>query len=74
MDKISPEIELLVSRPSSEDRPAPVPILTIQNSPPSCFSSPSLSYKLPSFLSSLVAKTPIVEVEEVDNINSDIEM
>ena len=29
LDKISPETELSVSRPSSEDKPAPIPILTI---------------------------------------------
>ena len=77
LNKISSETELLVSGPSSKDRPTPVPILhipipLIQNNP-SCFPSPFLSYKFPSPLPFPGPKKPIVEIKEADNVDSDIE-
>ena len=54
LNKISSETKLLVSSPSSKDRPTSIPILhipipPIQNNPP-CFPSSFLSYKFPSLL------------------------
>ena len=76
LDKINPEIELSVSRPSSKDRPAiisilPILILSIQNNYSPYFSSFSLSYKYLSLLLSLMAKMTIAEI---DNINYDVEI
>jgi len=55
LNKISSETKLLVSSPSSKDRPTSIPILhipipPIQNNSP-CFPSSFLSYKFPSLLS-----------------------
>jgi len=54
LNKISSETELLVSSPSSKDRPTLVPILHIPVPPiqnnPSYFPLPFLSYKFPSLL------------------------
>ena len=79
MNKISPKIKLLVPDPSRKDRPALVPIPhtsipPIQNNSPTCFSSPSLSYKLTSSLSTPSFKKPIVKIKEDDNINFDVEI
>jgi len=78
LDKISSETESLISGSSDKDRPAPVPIPHIsipltQNNPPTHSHSSLLSYKFLS-LSSLLSKKPIVKIENIDNINSDIEM
>jgi len=79
LNKISPEIELLVLDPSRKDGPTLVPIPhtsipPIQNNPPTCFSLPSFSYKLISSLPTPRFKMPIVEIEEDNNIDSDVEM
>ena len=70
---------MLVSKPSRKDKLVPVSILhtfipPIQNNPPHFSPLPSLSYNFPSLLSLSVPKKPIIEVEEVDNINSNVEM
>jgi len=70
---------LLVPKCSRKDKLVPVSIshtfiLPIQNNPPHFSSLPSLSYNFPSLLSLSVPKKPIVEVEEVDNINSNVKM
>jgi len=49
-------------------------ILSIQNNFPTCFSSLSLSYKSPSFLTIPRFKKPIVEIEENDDVDSNIEI
>jgi len=77
LDKISPEIELLVSSPSEKNKPALVPIPyipipLIQNNPPT--PSPSFSYKSPSFLSTPVSKKSIVKIEENNDVDSDVEI
>jgi len=79
LNKISSEIESLVSDPSRKDRPALVLILhtsipPIQNNPPTCFSSPSLFYKLTSPPPTPRFKKPIVEIEENDDVDFDVEM
>jgi len=78
LNKISWEIELLVSRPFSEDKPAllSIPYISIspiQNNSP-CFLSLSLSYKSPSLLPLPVSKKPIVKVEKVDDIEFNVEI
>ena len=79
LDKISLEIELLVSDSFRKDRPALVSIPhtsipSIQNNPPACSSSLSLFYKSISPLSTLRFKKLIVEIEENDNVDSNVEM
>jgi len=79
LNKISPEIELSISSPSGKDRLAPVPILhtyipSIQDNPPTYSSSPFLSYKSLSPSPTLGSKKSIVEIEENDNVDSNIEM
>ena len=79
MDKISSDIELSISESFSKDKPTLVsilytPISLIQNNPPPFFSLLSLFYKS-LFLSSLpMSKIPTIEVEEINNINSDIKI
>ena len=79
LDKISPEIELLVPNPFEKDRSALVPtpytfIPPIQNNLPTHSSLSSISYKsifppsIPRF------KKLIVEIKENDDVSSDIEM
>jgi len=79
LDKISPETESLVLRSSSKDESAllPIPhtlIPSIQNNPPPY--SPLLSpfYKSLSPLPSSVSKKPMIKIERVDDVDSDIEM
>ena len=79
LDKISLEIKLLVLDPFEKDRSAPVPIphtliSPIQNNLPTYFSLPSLSYKSTSFPSISESKKPIVEIENDNDIDSDIEI
>jgi len=79
LDKISPETELLVSNSSGKAGPALVPtphtfIPPIQNNPSTCSSLPSLFYKSISPLPTPKFKKPIVEIEENDNVNSDVEI
>ena len=74
LDKISPEIELLVPSSSKKDRPAlvPIPYISIpliQNNPPTFF-----SYKSPSFLPTPVSKKSTVEIEENNDVDSDVEI
>ena len=78
-DKISLEIESLVSNSSEKNRPTLVPILhkpisPIQNNPPTHSSLPSLSYKSISPPLTPGSKKPIVEIEETNDIDSDVEM
>jgi len=78
LDKISLEIELLVSDPSRKDEPAPVSIShisipPIQNNSSTCSSLPSLSYKSTSSLPTPRSKKLIVEIEEANNIDFDVE-
>ena len=79
LDKISSEINLLVSGLSRKDRPAPVPIPhipipPIQNNLLTCFPLLSLFYKSLSLtLISEFKKFP-VEIEKDNNVDSDIEM
>ena len=73
LDKISPETESLVP----EYAPVPIPhtlIPPIQNNPPPC--SPLLSslYESLSPLPSPVLKKSMIEIEEIDDVESDIEM
>jgi len=79
LDKISLETELLVSDLSGKNGPALVPIphtpiSPIQNNSPTCSSLPSLSYKSISLLPTLKSKKPIVEIEEEEEVDSDVEM
>ena len=79
LDKISLEIELLVSDSFRKDRPTLVSIPhtsipSIQNNPSACSFSLSLSYKFISLLSTLRFKNLIVEIEENDNVDSNVEM
>ena len=65
--------------PFEKDRSALVPIphtliSPIQNNLPTYFSSPSLSYKSTSFPSISESKKPIVEIENDNDIDSDIEI
>ena len=74
LGKTSSEIELLTSDPSGKNRSALVPILhksipSIENNPPTF-----LSYKSISLPSTLRSKKPIVEIEEINNIDFDVEM
>ena len=77
LDKISPEIELLVPSSSEKDGPAlvSIPYISIpliQNNPPT--PSPSFSYKSPSFLPTPVSKKSTVEIEENNDVDSDVEI
>ena len=79
LDKTSLETELLTPNSSEKDRSAPVPIPhistpLIQNNPPTHSPLPPLSYKSTSLLSTPESKKPIVEIEELNDIDSDIEM
>jgi len=77
LDKISPETESLVLRSSSKDKSALVSIPhtlipPIQNNPPPCSSLLSPLYKSLSPLPSPVSKKPMIEIEKVDDVDSDI--
>jgi len=79
LDKISPEIESLAPNSSERDRPAPVliphiPIPSIQNNPPTCSPLSPLSYKSTFPSPTLESKKPMVEIEETNNVDSDIEI
>ena len=79
LDKISPETELSASSPSKKDRPTLIPILhisipLIQNNLPTYSPLPSLSYKPPSLTSATESKKPTIEIEEDDNVDSDVEI
>ena len=79
LEKISLEKKLLVSNPSRKNRPASVsishiPIPSIQNNSPTYSSSLSLSYRSISPLPTPVSKNLIVEIEENNNVDSDVEM
>ena len=79
LDKISPEIDLSAPDPSGKGGPAPAPTLhtsipPIQNSSPTHSSLPSLSYKSISPLPIPRFKKPTIEIEENDNVDSDVEM
>ena len=79
LDKISSEIELSASSSSKKDGPTLIPILhifipLIQNNLPTYSSLPSLSYKSPSLTSTTKSKKPTIEIEEDDNVNSDVEI
>jgi len=68
-----------VSDSSRKDRPAPVPIPhisipSIQNNTSTYSLSPSPFYKSTSFPSTLESRKPIVEIEETNDIDSDVEM
>ena len=77
LDKISLEIELSVPGSSEKDRlalvPIPyIPIPLIQNNSPT--SSPFFSYKFLSSLPTLMFEKPIVEIEEDNDVDSDVEI
>jgi len=79
VDKISSEIKLSASSPSGKDGPAPVPILhisisLIQNNSSTHFSLSSLFHKFPSLTPILRFKKLIIEIKEVDDVGSDVEM
>jgi len=79
LDKISLETESSVSGPSGKDEPTIVlilhtPIPFIQNNSSSYFSLSSHFYKSLSLLLSPVFKKLTVKVEEVNNINSNVEI
>ena len=79
LDKISLETELSVSESSEKDGLSPVPILhtlipPIQNNSPTCSSSPFLSYKSLSSLPTPRSKKPIIEIEDNDNVDSDVKI
>ena len=79
LDKISLETELSVFSSFGKDRPASVFILhilipSIQNNPSTHSPSLSLFYRFPSLSFTPGSKKPTVEVEEVDDVNSDVEM
>jgi len=74
LDKISSKTELSVFNPSRKDKSALVSILPIQNNPPTCSLLSSLSYKSLSFSYTLGSEKPTVEIEEDDNVDSDIEI
>jgi len=79
LNKTSLETELLVSDSSRKDEPAPVPIphisiSPIQNNTSTYSLSPSPFYKSTSFPSTSGSRKPIVEIEETNDIDSDIEM
>jgi len=70
---------LLVPNSSGKDRPVLVPILhtpisSIQDNSPTHSSLPSLSYKFISSSSTPESKKPTVEIEETNDVDSNIEM
>ena len=79
LDKTSSEIELLTPNSFGKDGPTPVPIWytpipLIQNNSLTHSPSPSLSYKFISSLPTLGPKKPIVEIEETNDVDSDVEI
>jgi len=79
LDKISSETELSMPSSSGEDGLTPVliphiSIPPIQNNSPTHSSSPFLLYKSLSSILIPGSKKSMIEIEENDNINSDIEM
>jgi len=79
LDKTIPETKLLAPNSSGKDGLAPVPIphtsiSPIQNNPPTCSPSPSLSYKSISPLLTPGPKKPTVKIEETNNVDSDVKM
>ena len=79
MNKISLETELPVSDPSRKDKPTLVHNLyilipPILNNPPTYSSLSFLSYKSPSLTPTLGSKKPIIEIEENNDIGSDVEI
>ena len=79
LDKISLEIKLLVPSPPEKNGPTLVSIPhifipPIQNNSSTCSSLFSLSYKSSSFLPTPEFKESIVEIEENNNIDSDVEI
>jgi len=74
LNKINSETELLALGPSSKNKPALVSILHFQNNPSTHFLSPSLSYKSLSLLPTSGSKKSIVEMKEINNVNSDVEI
>ena len=73
LDKTSPETESLVPNSSGNDGPTLVPILHTLI-PPTHFSSPFLSSKSISPPSTPEPKKPIINIEETNNIDSDVKM
>jgi len=70
---------LLTSNSSRKDRPAPVSIPhtlipLIQNNSPICSSLPSFSYKSISLPFTLEPKKSTVEIEETNDVDSDVEI
>ena len=79
LDRISLETESLVPNSSGKAGLALVPtshtpIPPIQNNSSTCSSLPSLFYKSISPLPTPKFKKPTVEIEENDNVNSDVEI
>ena len=79
LDKTSLETKSLAPNSSKKDGPALVPIPhtpipSIQNNLPTCSPLPSLSYKSISSLPTPELKKPIVEIEETNDVNSDVEI
>ena len=79
LDKTSLETESLVSNSSEKDGPALVPILhtfipSIQKSPPTHSLLPSLSYKFIFFPPTPELKKPTVEIKEINDSDSDVEI
>ena len=79
LNKISPETESSMPDTFGKDGPAPVPIShisipLIQNNPLTHSSSSSLSYKSLSLSPTLGSKKPTIEIEENDNVDSDVEI
>ena len=79
LDKISSETKLLVPDSFRKDRPAPVSTShtsnpPVQNNPLTHSSSPFLSYKSTSLPSILRFKKPTVEIEEDNDVDSDVEI
>jgi len=74
LDKTSLETELLVPNSSEKDGPAPIPIPHIQNNPSTFSPLPSLFYKsiFPPPTSEPTKST--VEIEETNDVDSDVEM
>jgi len=79
LDKTRPETESSTPNSSEKDGPAPVPIPhipipLIQNNPSTSSLSPPLSYKSTFSLPTPELKKPTVEIEETNDVDSDIEM
>jgi len=77
LNKISPETKWSVSDPSRKNGPAPVPTLhtlisPIQNNLPTHSSLPYFFYKFTSLLPTPKFKKPIVEIEEDNDVDSDV--